>query len=339
MNFEDQVYFGCAAYSSIHPHRAAELNHLFLVIGNGYEWEDGRLVAVCDHQTYKNGKPMSLSAAINRVFRDRRKRDEWKKRDDRNRKRREKRNPVVDKPLDEKLDKLIDDAIAAMKKEREADPEGFEKKRLAHLEEFKASKRRWREEKKWDYRIPVDIDQRRAYQEPRQGAHGGYNNWYPVCQYSKIVTFPENVKNDWLLGIIEVCRLVIANPPVVTQYANENTIAETLKLTQEALDKAVALAQKRGIKGYGEQHLTLKVGQRVQIVKSVPWSGADAAVASQPRVGLKGKIADPKKYPYPTPPEGKTAVILKSTDLGYEPWDKDHATQVRYIPTECLKAI
>ena len=177
MRFEDQVYFGCAAYSSIHPNRAAELNHLFLVIGNGYEWtKRGDLVAVCDAQFYKNGKPMSLNAAINRVFRDRKKNDEFRKRHTRNEKRREKRAvthdktcPVITrcncgmwhiddtdhnkwcgrnfpedlkcncgaqaridaaKPLDSKLDKLIDDAIAAMRKAKEADPVGFEQKRL-----------------------------------------------------------------------------------------------------------------------------------------------------------------------------------------------------------------
>lgn len=297
MKLKDQVYFGCAAYSMLHSHRASELNHLFLVIGNGYEWtKRGDLVAVCDDQFTKDGKPLSLNAAINRVFRNRKKNDEFRKRHIRNEKRREKRAithstscPIITrcncgmwhiddtdhnkwcgrnfpedlkcncgaqaridaaKPQDTKLDDLIEKAIAAVKAEREADPAGFEAKRLKQIEDFKQMKRKWREEKKYEYRVPADIDQRVAYQEPRPGAYGGYNNWYPACQYSKIVTFPENIKNDWLLGVIEVCRLVIANPPVVTQYANERTIAETLELAQTALDRAVKMAQKRRIKGY-----------------------------------------------------------------------------------------
>ena len=290
MRFEDQVYFGCAAYSMIHPNRAAELNHLFLVIGNGYEWtKSGDLVAVCDAQFYKNGKPMSLNAAINRVFRNRKKNAEFRKRYDRNQKRREKRalthsktcpsvtgcNCYSDphdtaccfffpdqrkctcgaqaridaaKPLDSKLDKLIEDAIAAMKKAKEADPVGFEQKRLKQLEEFKASKRQWREEKKWEYRIPADIEERVAYQRPVAGAHGGYNHWYPACEYSKIVTFPENIKNDWLLGIIEVCELVLSNPPVADgRTSNERTVNETLELCRKAHKRAVEMAMERAI--------------------------------------------------------------------------------------------
>lgn len=376
----------------LHEHRASELNHLFLVNGNGYEWtKRGDLVSVCDEQFTKSGKPLSLNAAINRVFRTRKKHDEFRKRWTSNEKRKEKRafthsktcttvtlcncgdlphdpqccffiledrkcncgaQARIDaaKPQDAKIDAMIEKAIAETKAKREADPVGFEQSRLKHIEDFKALKRKWREEKKYEYRVPEDIDQRVAKQEPRPGAYGGYNNWYPVCQYAKIVGFPENIKNDWLLGVIEVCRLVIANPPVVTQYANENTIAETLKYVNEALDRAVAIAQRRRLKGFKEAPKTshqepetrnlTKVGQRVVIAKPVPWNGAAAAVASRPSVGLKGKIANPKKFPYPTPPEGKSAVQLKATDMGYAPSaDPDRKYMILYIPTECLRAI
>ena len=89
-----------------------------------------------------------------------------------------------------------------------------------------------------------------AYQEPRPGAYDGYNHWYPACQYSKIVDFPENIKNDWLLGIIEVCQLVLSNPPVVDRYSTEKTISTTLELAHAAWERAVKMAQKRRIKGY-----------------------------------------------------------------------------------------
>src|SRR5271166_5476296 len=78
----------------VHPHRAAELNHLFCTNGNGYEWnENGQLVECCGDTTFKNGKRRSLASAIANVFR-RRKRDaisrqKWEAA----RKRDEKRNP------------------------------------------------------------------------------------------------------------------------------------------------------------------------------------------------------------------------------------------------------
>lgn len=79
MNLEQQIYFSCAAYSSIHPNRAAVLNHLFVVLGNGYEWLNGQLVECCGDTTTKSGKRLSMQAAINQVFRKRRKNNEYRK--------------------------------------------------------------------------------------------------------------------------------------------------------------------------------------------------------------------------------------------------------------------
>jgi hypothetical protein len=79
----------------------------------------------------------------------------------------------------------------------------------------------------------------------------------------------------------------------------------------------------------------MKPGTKVQVVKDVGQWGATSA---KPHVGLVGKIAKPGVYPYSKPPEGKTAVIFKSTDLGYEPWDDDHKYVTLYVPTDCLKA-
>lgn len=397
MRLEDQVYFGCAAYSMIHPNRASELNHLFLVIGNGYEWENGQLVECCGETTYKNGKRMSLNTAINNVFRRRRKNDEFRKRYTRNEKARNKRawthsdicpiksncncgsdphdnhcctffpgTAVCDcgaqarydaaHPKGGELDAMIEKAIAVMKAAKEADPVGFEEKRKKQEAEWKASKRKWREEKKWEYRIPANIEQRIAYQEPRPGAHGGYNHWYPVCQYSAINDFPDTVKNDWLLGIIEVCNLVLANPPVVDRNTPQSSIDSTLEQVHKAWERAVLLAAKRRLKGYNMREVLkvippkissqpiptanlTKAGQRVQIVKEVPWSIEDGAVAARPSVGLKGKIANLKEV-YPKPPEGKSAVVFKATDLGYSPSsDPDRKNLTLFVATDCLKAI
>jgi len=79
-------------------------------------------------------------------------------------------------------------------------------------------------------------------------------------------------------------------------------------------------------------------GQRVRVAKTVPWSTQDEAVAPRPTVGLRGKVGDPDVYPFPTPPRGRTAVIFKSTDLGFEP-DEEHPTVCLYVPTKCLEAL
>lgn len=353
MNLEDTIYFGCAAYSMLHPNRASELDHLFCVNGNGYEWENGELVSVSDSFVYKNGRPRSLKSAISNVFRLRLASDKARKKHERDYKRRQKRNPVEwNTVVATGLDKLIEDALAARKALQEKDPVEYERRRAAEKKEWTKTKRKWAEERKWAYRVPADIKKRVKCTE-------GFNRWYPICQYSALMTFPDNIKSDWLNGVIEVCNLIIANPPQARVSYDDpggvhskNECLRTMELAIGSLQRAVKIQRSRAAKtSQGLQsgpkithqepepgNLT-KVGQRVQIVKDIPWSTANGAVATQPSVGLRGKIANSKKYPYPTPPAGHSAVWLLSTDLGYEEWDEDHKYQCRYIPTDCLKAI
>ena len=247
MKLEDQIYLSCASYSSIHPNRAAVLNHLFCVLGNGYEWENGALVECCGETTYKNGKRMSINAAINSIFRRRRKNNEWRQRDIRNFKRREKRAfthsatcPIITKcncgsdphdkwcctfypgteicncgaqarinaarPKNDKLDKMVEEAIAAMKKAREANPVGFEEKRKKQAEEFAAQRKKWNAEKRWEYRIPTDIAK-------RVKDTSDFDHWYPISMSypSNLLNFPDDIKTDWLKGIIETCELIAAS--------------------------------------------------------------------------------------------------------------------------------
>ena len=256
MNLQDTIYFGCAAYSSIHPHRAAELNHLFCTNGNGYEWnENGQLVECCGDTTFKNGKRRSLASAIANVFR-RRKRDaisrqKWEAA----RKRDEKRNPEKYPYLnDSKLDELVESALRAMKEARDKDPVGYDERQAKQLNELRASNKKYRESKKWEYAIPTDIKARTEYRTPRPGEWEGYNHWYPMHEgYCKLLGFPENVADDFLSGIIETCKLIIANPPAIqprmphdpdgkhSAKESERTVA----LAKKALDIATAIFQER----------------------------------------------------------------------------------------------
>jgi hypothetical protein len=234
VTLEDQIYFGCAAYSMLHPNRASALNHLFCVIGNG--WENGQLVEVCGETTYKNGKRMSLKAAINNIFRRRRKDDEQCKRDARNWKRRKHSGMISDA----QLDKLVDEALVAEKAAKERDPVAYEEKCAARQKEWIEQKRKWREEKKWEYRIPDNIQERCKITE-------GYNHWYPICEmYSKLLVYPDDIQPDYLDGIIETCRLIIANPPVINppNYPAAQS-RRTVELAEKALNKALALSRSR----------------------------------------------------------------------------------------------
>lgn len=234
MTLEEQIYYSCAAYSTIQPNRAAVLNHLFCVIGNGYVWKDGALVETCGDTHYKNGKPMTVNAAINNVFRRRRKMNHLLDLEKRRWKREHKLHPVI---KDEKLDKIIEEALAATKAEKEADPIGFEKKIKEQQAEWAKQKKKWRQDKRWEYCIPVDIDKRIKDTE--------FSRWYPMCQYSAMVTFPDDIQDEWLEGVIETAKLVLANPPKVDQDNPEKRRKETLRIARTSLSRAEAIKELR----------------------------------------------------------------------------------------------
>jgi len=43
MNLDQRVYLSLRDYSSIFPNRAEVLHHMYFIIGNGFEWHEGRL--------------------------------------------------------------------------------------------------------------------------------------------------------------------------------------------------------------------------------------------------------------------------------------------------------
>lgn len=49
MRAEDTLQFCADFYKSIFPTRKHVLNHLFCVVGNGYDWKDGELVTENDY--------------------------------------------------------------------------------------------------------------------------------------------------------------------------------------------------------------------------------------------------------------------------------------------------
>lgn len=266
MKVEDQIYYSCAAWSMIMPNRAAVLNHLFCVIGNGYEWENGELVECCGDTTTKNGRRLSLKAAINQVFRNRRKSAEFRKEWERNRKREEKlalkhtkgcalrptraghSGPVsctcgaqaridANKAQNAQIDALIDKCLEEMKSR----PPQSDEEKIAHRKQLAAESKKIkaeiRESEKYEYRAPADIDERVRDTK--------YNYWYPMCEYSRMVTFPDDIKDEWLAAIIETCKLVIANPRGIDSNNPAERIAETTAIAQKCLERAQNLSRAR----------------------------------------------------------------------------------------------
>lgn len=291
MNFEQQIYYSCAAYSSIHPNRAAALNHLFCVIGNGYEWANGELVEVCGDTTTKSGRRLSMKAAISQVFRNRRKsnaqRAAWERNHERDEKKALKHKkdcPAVmvctcgflrgafkikkgekgctnwcrsNFPEDQKcdcgaqaridaakaqnaqIDAQIERLLEQIKKAPKKTPKEAAAERKRLTASSKKTKAEIRERHKWEYRVPSDIKQRVK--------DTTFDHWYPLSEYSRMVTFPDDIKPEWLDAVIETAALVIAHPPKIDKQHPVECQQHTVAIAEKCLARALALKAARSL--------------------------------------------------------------------------------------------
>lgn len=251
MNFKDRIYYGCAAWASIFPNRAAVLNHLFLAFGNGYDWEAGTLIDFAEPVEHTAPCPKldadgeectcgftSRDAAIAAVFTQRRERHEaeikWKA-----------THPPTPITAEQEamIEASIEKAIAASREARLADPEAFEKTHRELSSRIQAQKEKFDEDERWEYAVPDDIEAR--IEDTR------FTDWCAASEkYSYLLNFPDDIQPDWLDGIIETCNLVIAQPGVMVppHWSAEGvaqSLANNIALAQKALDKAIALKKVR----------------------------------------------------------------------------------------------
>lgn len=154
MTLQETIVNSIRYYPGIQPTRETVLNHLFCVIGNGFDWAEGALV---NGEVYEGDPEQRLR--------------EWSDEFSRN-------HPMSH------------------------DIPGVEERRLKRLEEEIQKSREAEERAKPGY--PHDFSRGFEGINPCWDA----TNIYPLCQYSKIMTVPPNVRPDWLEGAVEVIDMV-----------------------------------------------------------------------------------------------------------------------------------
>jgi hypothetical protein len=251
MNVNDTLYFSCAAYASIHPNRAAALNHLFCSYGNGYEWDEetGEMVEVCNDYDPQYTVSQNIALVFDRRRQSRKAEEE---RQQKYAKTGRKPDPEWDAVI-EKMMAHFEARRAAAEIERAKDPEAYaikEAEVTARLEAAAEESRKALELiEKYEYAVPDDIDERLKDTK--------FNHWYPMCHYSKLVTFPENIAPDWLDALIETADLVLKQPTAPTyprghfesdeEYAKANRTAleSNAQYARTALEKGTAIRRAR----------------------------------------------------------------------------------------------
>lgn len=189
MKLEEHIRLSILNYPTIFKNRSDVLDHLFCVIGNGYEWENGELVAADTNREATNKREAK---------------------------------------------KALTDWLSGTRERLglDFDYEFSYRERKKPKESRVTFARRWMKVRWADaYEAIEDIDNR-VSETPDK-------SFYPICEYSRMCTVPDDVREDWLSGVIECCQLVI-DSKLRTRYNKSNK-----QKAKKALKKLLALRRKR----------------------------------------------------------------------------------------------
>ena len=196
MNLKDSVINSMREYPSISGNKLDVYDHLFLTIGNGYDWVNGELIET------SNEKPnvISIEDAIDNLFNDEYRIDLTTDRMFFYIGELEKEEKVVKESLQYDLKRYAQDVKTIINAEKLVNQSLFEIEPIICLEGL----------------------------EPEC-------TLYPLSNYSKIMNIPDDIKPDWLNGIKELMNYLLNSefPSVVeyrTTYKNElNQVVERIK--------------------------------------------------------------------------------------------------------------
>ena len=196
MNLKDRVINSMREYPSISGNKLDVYDHLFLTIGNGYDWVNGELIET------SNEKPnvISIEDAIDNLFNDEYRIDLTTDRMFFYIGELEKEEKVVKESLQYDLKRYAQDVKTIINAEKLVNQSLFEIEPIICLDGL----------------------------EPEC-------TLYPLSEYSAIMNIPDDIKPDWLDGIKELMDYLLNSdfPSVVeyrTTYKNElNQVVERIK--------------------------------------------------------------------------------------------------------------
>jgi hypothetical protein len=196
MNLKDSVINSMREYPSISENKLDVYDHLFLTNGNGYDWVNGELI-----EKY-NEKPniISIEEAIDKLFND-------------------------DYRIELTTDRMFF-YIGELNKDEKVVKESLQ-----------YDLKRYAQNVKTIINAEKAVNQSLFEIEPIISLEGLEPECflYPLCEYSKIMNIPNDIKSDWLDGIKELMDYLLNSdfPSVVeyrTTYKNElNQVVERIK--------------------------------------------------------------------------------------------------------------
>jgi hypothetical protein len=196
MNLKDSVINSMREYPSISRNKLDVYDNLFLTNGNGYDWVNGELIELF------NEKPnvISIEEAIDKLFND-------------------------DYRIELTTDRMFF-YIGELNKDEKVVKESLQ-----------YDLKRYAQNVKTIINAEKAVNQSLFEIEPIISLEGLEPECflYPLCEYSKIMNIPNDIKSDWLDGIKELMDYLLNSdfPSVVeyrTTYKNElNQVVERIK--------------------------------------------------------------------------------------------------------------
>jgi hypothetical protein len=196
MNLKDSVIDSMREYPSISRNKLDVYDHLFLTNGNGYDWVNGELIEKYNERL----NVISIEEAIDKLFNNESRIDFTTDRMFLYIEKLNKGEKVVKESLQYDLKRYAQDVKTIVNAEKAVNQSLFEIEPIISLDGLK----------------PECF-------------------LYPLCEYSKIMNIPDDIKSDWLEGIKELMNYLLNSefPSVVeyrTKYKNElNQVIERIK--------------------------------------------------------------------------------------------------------------
>ena len=229
MNVQDTVRDSLLEYPMLFCNALDVYNHLFCVIGNGYEWRDGELIELSKKS---RKRPLTVKKAIKTIIERKKKSDvletiKWIILEDHNKEEGKEIKPIGEELLERMICLEFDDIQDSVLLDLDID------KRCKDFSAYTSEHK------------PYGKVMHRLYGFDKNKVQ----RWkaYPlIIEYSYLCNFPEDIKADWAVAIDWMCwklsDLMNSNELEILghDHANEDTIARDKEEFVKCLEKAKA---------------------------------------------------------------------------------------------------
>lgn len=179
MTVRDTVYESLLSYPTLYSNALDVYDHLFCVNGNGYEWKNGELVAVCDDEKHITNIKDAVMYILNKYL------IEYFKDDD---------NPIS---------RLM--SLRITLNDNKGIPIIFTNHNKNVIEYVKRI-----------FEVEQRVDDFSVIPDPIFKHNKDYKyELYPLCKYANICNIPDDVKYDWFLACKKMLHIMKDNPEIV----------------------------------------------------------------------------------------------------------------------------